>query len=284
MIVWVIIIVGLWWWWWRRSNSGIVLYNPKAEYRMVIPGTMRLLSFNIFMWPAYPYHDQNGRLERFLKLVKYYDVLVLQEMFSLLTTRQRRLLHQTYPYAVIAKTPYWIDSGIVTISKYPIIATDYHIFTMGTYWEGLTPRQVLWTLLPHVHIFNTHLQATHAGMTHGRYSELVRAKQLEELVDFIHCKMNNNDLPALLCGDLNMKADSVEYLRTMELLGGIDLFPMHESTFPEESICIDYIIWIPGGGTTTTTTTPNSITNSINSMDEISDHYGLSLSWKKIGG
>lgn len=241
---------------------------------MIIPGTMRLLSFNIFMWP----NHQNDRFQRFLKLVKYYDVLVLQEMFFFFTNRQRKLLQQTYPYAVIGKTPHFIDSGIVTISKYPIIATDSHIFTMGTYWEGLTPRQILWTLLPHAHIFNTHLQATHAGMANSRYSEMVRAKQIEELSEFIRWKISlYPHLPAFVCGDLNMKADSVEYIRTMDMLGGIDLFPKHESTFPEESICIDYIIYIPSEGKDGITTT-----TTINTMDEISDHYGLSLTWEKI--
>jgi endonuclease/exonuclease/phosphatase family metal-dependent hydrolase len=271
MIVWIIIIILILWWWQRRVNSGIVLYNPKATHCMIIPGTMRLLSFNIFMWP----NHQNDRFQRFLKLVKYYDVLVLQEMFFFFTNRQRKLLQQTYPYAVIGKTPHFIDSGIVTISKYPIIATDSHIFTMGTYWEGLTPRQILWTLLPHAHIFNTHLQATHAGMANSRYSEMVRAKQIEELSEFIRWKISlYPHLPAFVCGDLNMKADSVEYIRTMDMLGGIDLFPKHDSTFPEESICIDYIILISERKSTTTTT--------INTMDEISDHYGLSLTWEKI--
>lgn len=278
--MWIVIVVLLLLFLLRPRNN-VILFNPRAAHRMTIPGTTRLLCYNIFMWPGfYAYYDQNKRLEQFLKLVKHYDVLVLQEMFSFLTWRQRKLLRETYPYAATGYSRF-IDSGIITISKYPILATDSHVFTTGTYWEGLTPRQVIWTMLPHIHIFNTHLQATHAGMTHRRHSEWVRTKQMDELIEFVRGKIAvNPDLPALVCGDLNMEAGKMEYIRTMDRFGTIvDLFPQHEPTFPEDQSCIDYLLWIDtmSGNTTHGTTIPRG---TVEPMENLSDHWALSINWE----
>jgi hypothetical protein len=58
----------------------------------------------------------------------------------------------------------FLDAGLVTLSRYPILATDSHYYRLGNQIDGWAPKQVLWSLvkLPGdnnlLHVFNTHMQ------------------------------------------------------------------------------------------------------------------------------
>ena len=126
-------------------------------------------------------------------------------MFGLLSFRQRRLIAEAekkgFVHAAVAGAPtylFWdkhwsfklseraqtktkkqissktkkkkkripfLDAGLVTLSRYPILATDSHYYRLGNQIDGWAPKQVLWSLvkLPGgennlLHVFNTHMQ------------------------------------------------------------------------------------------------------------------------------
>lgn len=205
-------------------------YSTPKYIKETQPGKVRILTYNMFMRPnvwfiKHSVSDyKNERLKCFIEHhVQRFDVMLLQEMFSLFTLRQHHLLNESYEYSAVAgfaeygcfnrhgtlNLPF-LDAGVVTVSKFPISATDTHTYRLGREIDGWMPKQVLWTLLKlpgndtYLNVFNTHMQATHTHRPNKPGSDLVRHKQIDELAEFAREKMQTYKYPALIGGDFNL--------------------------------------------------------------------------------
>ncbi len=232
-----------------RTNDVETPVRPAKE--------IRAITYNLFMRPGIVWIRNNEsdhkdvRLEAFLRHLDRFDIVAVQELFGLLSFRQRRLILEAerrgFCHAAVAGAPtylFWdrhwsfkipfLDAGLVTLSRHPILKTDSHYYRLGNQIDGWAPKQVLWALiqLPGeanlLHVFNTHMQASYYDAPSG-VSDMARAKQVTELAMFVKEKVYGGSgprYPALICGDFNLDAidarhqgpHSLDYVRMMDIL------------------------------------------------------------------
>jgi hypothetical protein len=195
------------------SPSRVPLKQGDVEAVHRPPNQLRTISYNLFMRPGITWIRNNEsdhkdvRLQAFLRHLDSFDIICLQEMFALLSFRQRRLILEAeqrgFCHAAVAGAPTWLfwdrngrfkipflDAGVVTLSRHPILKTDSHYYRLGNQIDGWAPKQVLWALirLPGednlLHVFNTHMQASYYDAPSG-VSDMARAKQVAELAQFV---------------------------------------------------------------------------------------------------
>lgn len=302
-----------------------------------------LLSYNMFMRPGFWLIKSNAsdykeeRFAAFLTRIACFDIMALQEMFGLLTFRQRKLLRVAAERgfchaAVTGAAPYmfwdrtgsaripFLDAGVVTLSRFPIVATDSHYYTKSSQIDGWAPKQVLWALvqLPKpgsfVHVFNTHMQSSYSHAP-SEASLIARAAQVVELASFVKSKVYDGGggstatYSAIICGDFNLDARSVEYVRMMDVLRRelaseehgfvvrdlmLDAQGMHPVTYGDPServlthasdlgcrLSIDYVIYVgpmQGGALRHVTTQLDLFEcepNEAGPCTHLSDHMGV---------
>ncbi|GJQ12516.1 hypothetical protein GpartN1_g4307.t1 [Galdieria partita] len=207
----------------------------------------RILSYNIFIRP--PGVTSNGndykdeRLVRFLSHMMHYDIICLQELFTLGSDRWQALTKAARIFGfyyeahlqrnLFSWLPKIVDGGVTILSKFPIVATDSIFFKRSSYStiDCIVAKGVLYAKveLPfmeprYLHLFSTHLQAGDEPL-----EEMMRIKlnQLEQAREFIYSKLNSEMKELVVfCGDLNVNGrtsvvdgrDSQEYFKMMQLL------------------------------------------------------------------
>jgi endonuclease/exonuclease/phosphatase family metal-dependent hydrolase len=233
-----------------RRTGALLRDVPMEEFPDAGLVPVKALTFNIFMRPSLWFVKnvkddyKNERLELFIRdHLASYGVICLQEMFGTLTWRQRRLLSAAeecgFQHAAVGgaspfvvadhhlsiKIPF-LDSGVLTLCKYPIKETDTLHYSSSVLIDSYAPKIVLWSLvkLPqharYFHVFNTHMQSTHTGWS-AEQTVRARAHQVEEMAFFVRKKMSlHPGAPALICGDFNLDARGqyLEYVRMLEIL------------------------------------------------------------------
>jgi endonuclease/exonuclease/phosphatase family metal-dependent hydrolase len=208
--------------------------------------TIEVLSYNIFMRPSLWFVRNNAndwkneRLDLFINLyLSRFHVMCLQEIFSCLTLRQRKLINAAekrgFKHAVVAgAAPFLVtdhhltlkipllDAGLLILSKYPVRETGSHYYRNGALIDGYAPKQILWCLIETprpLHIFNTHMQSTHTNWPREQ-ADMARARQVEDLATYVCEKLAVHQCHALICGDFNLDAigSPLEYERLMDIL------------------------------------------------------------------
>jgi endonuclease/exonuclease/phosphatase family metal-dependent hydrolase len=195
---------------------------------------LRVLTYNLYLRP--PLINSNGndwkdeRLDEFiLSVLPHYDVIALQEVFALGSSRQSRLIHAAkhYGYGHIVKSvapPFvtslkFIDAGLLILSRYPIIDAAGHIFKTGHQIDHYAAKQVIYARIAvsesvQVNVFTTHTQASYYENSADKnaQNDSARLTQLQELCHFVKQKVfnvpGNEGNPVLILGDLNLDARS----------------------------------------------------------------------------
>ena len=94
----------------------------------------KILTYNIFLLPP-PIKNKNddykkARLKEFIKLIKQYDIICLQDVFGFLNHRKQKLIRHAlragFIYFAESPSPSFfssklVDGGLVTLSKYEMI-------------------------------------------------------------------------------------------------------------------------------------------------------------------
>jgi len=240
--------------------------------RSAADGTVRILSLNLFLRSRGVYDAgtpddwKASRLDEFLcRYLVDYDVVCLQEVFGVMSTLCARLLDRAeqmgFHWRVVPEHPpmlsrKFMDSGLVILSRFPILHTETRMFRSGTHADKLAAKSFQYCTIdlsslldgvpcgetralgtemcasPHLlHVINTHLQSDYQVLDVAALE--VKFQQLQQIRDF----MNERDLhaslaPLLLAGDFNINATvwspeltvvphqvSHAYLRAMRILG-----------------------------------------------------------------
>jgi endonuclease/exonuclease/phosphatase family metal-dependent hydrolase len=148
------------------------------------PHQARLLTYNFFCRPPFVSNNgndyKNERLALFIQELNNYDIIAMQEMFELMNGRQEQLIAAAreagFAYALRGKWPSFfhtkfVDSGLLILSRYPILRHDFHIFQQGALIDKFSAKQVMYAEIAlgstRLHLFTAHTQATYALYDNG---------------------------------------------------------------------------------------------------------------------
>lgn len=205
---------------WFGKSKAIKSANDKD------PRTINLLTYNLFLRPPLVKNNASDfkevRLAHFTQIMQNYDVIALQEVFSLGNTRQKRLINAArahgFAYHYKSVPPpllswKFIDGGLLILSKFPIVATDSHLYSAGNQIDYFAAKQVIYAKLQFsddkfLHLFTTHMQASYnenSGNT-NTVNDQARTSQVQELTQFVKQKVGDCHSPVLVAGDLNINA------------------------------------------------------------------------------
>ncbi|KAF0757819.1 hypothetical protein AaE_004139 [Aphanomyces astaci] len=182
---------------------------------------VRVLSWNVFLRPPGIQQPGGGdhkdlRLEFIMRKVIQYDVVLLQEMFAIGSSRLHRLLsfandHGLAYHAGSVYPSLWsrqlVDGGLLILSRYPICQTKSHQFRDSCGSDALAAKGVVYAQLQIesqgtlLDVFTTHTQAGQ-----GQVATSIRWRQIQELAWFVHTTRTDATTPAILGGDFNLDA------------------------------------------------------------------------------
>jgi endonuclease/exonuclease/phosphatase family metal-dependent hydrolase len=106
-------------------------------------------------------------------------------------------------------------SGLVSLSRFPIVDTAFHAFRAGAWPDSLVSKgalKITVELSPalRVNVWNVHLQAGSAAR--------VRSQQILQLADWVR-QAEDGQAADLIAGDFNCTPDSEQYAQLTKLLG-----------------------------------------------------------------
>jgi endonuclease/exonuclease/phosphatase family metal-dependent hydrolase len=220
---------------------------------------MRILTLNIWGVPYAKHRSARFKLITEKAIDLALDVLCFQEVY-LPRSPQILIDHlkSEYPYFHHFASGV-IGSGLLTLSKYPIVDAAFHRFRMGgklfrkgDYYAGkgigLTRIQMPDRI---VDVYNCHTHAQYEPHNDNEDAVFTNTN-LYEVVRFIHA--NSGDNPLILCGDLNTRPDQLGY-RILTQLGSLadayhglhDAYPVTycaKNPYAQSSIdcCLDYVM------------------------------------------
>lgn len=219
ILAFVPILVKKWGYFIRIKNR--LIYKNAETYTEIYPAThsLKILNYNIFLRSCgisddFKHGDyKNERLECFInKYIGYYDIVLLQECYNTLSFRCKYIIDRAkslgFNYCVIPENPSLlskkiIDSGLVILSKIPIVNTETHIFNNSCYIDSYANKGFQYCELllngTSIHIINTHIQSDYS--ISDNKANLVKLSQINQISEFI--KNINQEDPIILAGDLN---------------------------------------------------------------------------------
>ncbi|KNE56453.1 hypothetical protein AMAG_02258 [Allomyces macrogynus ATCC 38327] len=176
----------------------------------VSAATLRIMTYNFFLRPPFvsDYHgdSKDQRLSEFIaRVLPRYDLLALQETFAGYSTRVSALEaaaaalgfvgHVRGPAGSFLRGGYLIDSGLLVLSRWPIVRHAKLTYSSAVTVDKLASKGASYShhVHPtrqdlHLHVFNTHLQASYETEPDFESDASVRCRseQLRELAEFVH--------------------------------------------------------------------------------------------------
>ena len=203
--------------------------------------TWRVVSYNVFMRPPGISSDKHGDLKNerlqtmIVDLLPAYDIVCLQEMFNLCNCRRQKLIDAAVKrgfkyYSVPPDAPlfssYWVNSGLLTLSKVPIVLTKFMPFKAGSGVDKYAYKGLLYSRLSvgknrFVNLFNVHLQAHYNS--DDRDNIQARLDQIVEIRSFV---------VELLANYAGLE-DGRPFQEAVYLLGDFNVCP-YKNIFPKD--------------------------------------------------
>jgi len=190
---------------------------------------VKILTYNIMMLPP-TFHNfgndyKNERLHDFIKLIDEYDIICLQEMFGSFTFRKEVLIESAiqkgFLFVVTSETPFLstklVDSGLIILSRYPIIESSFVPYGYGVNDDGLADTGVIFAKIQirnsYLFLFNTQLQASYLTSEPREFrleveTRFIQIKELNYCIRQILNTLNylSNIDEIILLGDFNVDA------------------------------------------------------------------------------
>lgn len=199
------------------------LYScDKADEQPTRPKRIKAFQYNVCWRPVISHIGREEYLrERMEQTVEHiaeadYDLIGIEEAWQLgsdLVDDFVKLLRERgYKYIVSGEVPgvftrLCLDSGLLLISKFPVVAYDAMTYTDSYRIDYIYGKGALYARLnvgggQHVHVFVTHLQATYSLLATPE-DKAIRKKQLAQLRKFIE-KNACDGAPIFAFGDFNV--------------------------------------------------------------------------------
>ncbi len=241
---------------------------------------VRILCLNCCLLPKHVYQcpGEDNRLERaqqISRLVQRYDIVLLQEVLSSLWSSEWKEMFTTIPNMESVSTVrlglkkgQLIDSGLILLSRYPILFSSFHRFKNVSVTNKIVDRGFIHAGLlineKVVHVINTHLNPDECHI--GKFTpRMYREKQIEQIIEYKNSFLTDD--PWIIGGDFNDDSLTAKYFSNYNISVNE---PTSHSLLPfclpgDKHYCIDYIV----------TNCSVSSTRRLNSL--ISDHYGVEM-------
>ncbi|EGR34302.1 hypothetical protein IMG5_017300 [Ichthyophthirius multifiliis] len=161
----------------QNQKNALKLKQTRALNRKLTK-KIKLLTYNVFLRPPLIKNNlddyKNERTEQIINSLQNFDIVCFQEVFGFLNQRKHKIIQgakqQGFLYYSCSQSPsffssYLVEGGLLTISRYPIIQTEYKPFKYGVLSDNLSQKGVLYNKIQigntYMHLFNTHLQASY---------------------------------------------------------------------------------------------------------------------------
>lgn len=198
----------------------------------------RILSYNVFMRPPGISSDKvgdvkNERLQGIItNILPKYDIICLQEMFTRLNCRRETLIAAAKDaglkyFSIPPEQPffslYMINSGLLTMSRHKIVATDFIPFANGSGVDRLAYKGVMYSRIEmapgkYLNLFNVHLQAHYHSLDKdnitSRLNQILELRKTIELCLRTYTKLFEKidghetfEEPIYVIGDFNVCAN-----------------------------------------------------------------------------
>ncbi|PKL74826.1 MAG: hypothetical protein CVV27_18495 [Candidatus Melainabacteria bacterium HGW-Melainabacteria-1] len=195
---------------------------PPAEFNRT-SNELSILTYNVWGLPGILGTNRKARFERLGATLNAYDVVTLQETFS----DEIAILNQSsgfpYHYRHDNSTLLKGGSGLYTLSKYPILTTEYVPFGHCTGIDCLVRKGVLLTRIEHpvigpIDIYSTHFQSNNSA----KAKQMRREDGNRTVQEFI--QRHSAGYPVILAGDFNFLPEMDEYQDLLKRLPLVDVF------------------------------------------------------------
>ena len=178
------------------------LTTPICKYPIVpsYANKIKVLTYNTYLLGT------KSRGKRFRYFIHHYmnnyDILCLQEVFYI--PYKRRMIREAkklgYNYFATSPFRYPMDSGLLILSRFPLMKTKFIPFRHGTHMDRFAQKGIItttvWVNNVRFQLINTHTQAFYNIDDKKAFDVLgLQAIQIEN-------EISKSD-PVLLCGDLN---------------------------------------------------------------------------------
>lgn len=193
---------------------------------------IKFLSYNILQKPVGIVEEgkneyKTARMELLTIKIKDYDIICFQESFDFLNYRTHNFLKKLeklgFKYFLRHNSTKFtkfqsLDSGLMIISKFPIVDSEKKIFTVGVYNDGLVDKGMLYAKIEirknkFIHVINIHTQAIYMYKPLD-FKYCCFFKNLVQMIDiktFLKEKLKNisdEDL-VLMGGDFNIEVNKL---------------------------------------------------------------------------
>jgi len=214
----------------RSEWEPAIIDKITANYNKAAPKTenINLLTFNMFVRP--PFINNNGedykdeRLLEFISVMHNYDIICLQEMFASYSRRREALVehaknlgfryHCASPRpSTLAVNRHFIDGGLLILSRYPIVASEFRPYPLGLGIDSIVQKGVLYAEIEigesRLHIYNTHTQANYNGDSKCAVKRAEHFMAFRKFIEesLVKHEYRQDDI-VLMCGDFNVNARS----------------------------------------------------------------------------
>lgn len=177
--------------------------------------TIKMIHYNCFWRPWLLHIGTIEYVRERMRLVSErldeFDVICLNESFhfgsNVIKEFVERMQQRGFKYVVTAKrVPFFsmwvVDSGVMILSKYPIIETDSVPYTEADHWCWFAMKSCVYAKIQvsktqHINVFSTHLQATSK-----RKSE-IHIMQFQDIHNLMMRNISADTAPTFLLGDMN---------------------------------------------------------------------------------
>lgn len=181
---------------------------------------IKLLQYNCFWRPwllhlgTIEYVRERSRLlsERLEK----YDIVCLNESFHFGSTVVREFMttmnNKGFKYIVTNRrvpiiSKFVVDSGVMILSKYPIIETDDVAYKEGCSFDQFAMKGCVYAKIQisqkqYINVFATHLQASYEIVTDKDFN--IRSNQIKDIHYLMMKHVSNDTAPTFLLGDMNI--------------------------------------------------------------------------------
>ena len=214
-----------------------------SDNQILNKNTIKLLTYNFFSRPppvntnGTDYKDQ--RLNDFVELLPYFDIICFQEVFTTFNDRKHRLIREGakagLKYYVSAKVPsffskYISDGGLLILSRYEIVENDTYDYYLNVSGDCVSKKGILYAKIKikdkYLFLFNTHLQASYydESQTNINTTIQVRTGQIEELINYVYNKIltvPRHEIKkglVLIAGDFNIDAHDNKFVKERYVL------------------------------------------------------------------
>jgi len=174
-------------------------------------------------------------------------------------------------------------SGLVTLSRYPIVGGEFHPFHVACLPDAVVSKGALKTTIQlasgvRVNLWNTHLQAGESAR-----ADRIRCRQIDELTAWVAAS-DDGQIADMVAGDFNCEPGSPPYQRLQERFGPGVVDPTRDRSVctydgmkPQgpTHLALDHVLIRLRQPLQTAQVNSAVVFNSLRVQDRLSDHLGV---------